>query len=750
MDIAKCGCHGEEKNIILLGCTQAGKSSFLRFLLRYGAFEDDAKKVGVGDGNISMTQKCSALKKKIEVESSTLISKKTQAPIEPSEDHEPKELELKKRRTGKHVHLNIIDTPGLSDSGNRKARRAAQGSDSDSSGTQMAVVDEMHKISILVSLIQTRKIHAICLVIGKGAYSGSTQKHLLAILSIFQLSFPKVALGRHYHIMHTNVFPSERFLGELEERERAFAEVFKIDATHHYIDSNPILEDPQSIYFSNETVSQFLALISKQDSFEVRSLKYNKSETHKANDEILERSYNDLRLWYEKMQEAHGRKAHDTKRKKAPLLARHRLYTTQSAEIESQIDILNTDEKIKVNEGSVSVPRDIPGASRNIYVSSKSKVCEVRKGNNNGYWCNIDQRELSYGATLSVPWLENGWGWVEIYSYKRDVEAAKIRELREDRDTIESNINGIRSEDSALDEEIENENSKASAYSKSIVALMLEKLKVKNSLEGPPQFSVSRIGANLRYFTAPSVYAASIGYGLDTKISMDEIGQVLTGYQPTESTRDALEAKKAELRETVPIIDEAIRTVSLRIESFQSSAEFISRVSTHQAECAESLKHELDAPEVAENTPSMENSVKTTSEAGTLFSDLHLSQMEENATAQVLGAAEYFNACRKHELTRFEWEQKQAVQAQDGITGILSEAQQLLVKWQDQKKRAEGGIRAVDQVLLLIEGTSLVPIGAFAVLRQAVLDEVEEPCLRLWSDVTEAEMVRDLQTGLED
>ena len=91
---------------------------------------------------------------------------------------------------------------------------------------------------------------------------------------------------------------------------------------------------------------------------------------------------------------------------------------------------------------------------------------------------------------MSVPWLENGWGWVEIYSYKRDVEAAKIRELREDRDKFVSSIDAIRSEDSALDDEIEDENSKADAYSRSHTASMLEELKINSSIQGPPQFSV--------------------------------------------------------------------------------------------------------------------------------------------------------------------------------------------------------------------------------------------------------------------
>ena len=75
-----------------------------------------------------------------------------------------------------------------------------------------------------------------------------------------------------------------------------------------------------------------------------------------------------------------------------------------------------------------------------------------------------------------------------------------------------------------------------------------------------------------------------------------------------------------------------------------------------------------------------------TAEAAPLFQDLHVSQMSENATAQVMSAAEYLNACRQHEFTRLGWEQKLAVEAQDEITGILSEAQQLLARFQNQKK----------------------------------------------------------------
>ena len=221
------------------------------------------------------------------------------------------------------------------------------------------------------------------------------------------------------------------------------------------------------------------------------------------------------------------------------------------------------------------------------------------------------------------------------------------------------------------------------------------------------------------------------------------MSQILTGFRPTKLTREALEAKKAELEKTVPVIDEAIRMIDLRMKSFQSSSDFIREVSTHQAKCAKSLKLGVDDTEVAENTPPLKNSASTTSHAGTVFSDLHLSQMEGNATT------DYLIACRGHEVARLEWEQEHVSKAQGGISGILSEAQQLLAEWQDQKKRTECGIRAADRLLVLIEGTSLTPIGAFAVLRQAVFNEVEEPYLRLWSDITEAEMVVDLQTGLE-
>jgi hypothetical protein len=61
MALDHCSCGVEEKNIIRLRCTQAGKSFFLKSLLLYGGFEEDAEQVKTGTGNLSMTQKCSSM-----------------------------------------------------------------------------------------------------------------------------------------------------------------------------------------------------------------------------------------------------------------------------------------------------------------------------------------------------------------------------------------------------------------------------------------------------------------------------------------------------------------------------------------------------------------------------------------------------------------------------------------------------------------------------------------------------------------
>jgi hypothetical protein len=181
--------------------------------------------------------------------------------------------------------------------------------------------------------------------------------HLKDLISIFQLSFSNTALSLHMHILHTSIYADERFGSEQRHAKRAFSNFFAMDATHHFVDSLPDQDNPQSVYFSNQAIALFLTEMQEQRSFRVTDLKYRKSDAHVASDQILKAAYIELESLQRTQKEdasALGKKAQKAKK---PLIAMYKLYQEQAERIKKEIKPYDDDpgKRVLVNEDSCSV-----------------------------------------------------------------------------------------------------------------------------------------------------------------------------------------------------------------------------------------------------------------------------------------------------------------------------------------------------------------------------------------------------------
>lgn len=169
----------------------------------------------------------------------------------------------------------------------------------------------------------------------------------------------------------------------------------------------------------------------------------------------------------------------------------------------------------------------IPGGNHIFHLTSKSKIIDHKKGNNNGSWNLETKASNSYTFTLCVPWLESAYGWVSIYSEKRDVKEDKVKSLQIDLADVQSSLTGVQEELDSLDKEI--------SVGHYFTAIAREKLSTVDAdiarirpfsswlCHEPPNFLVSEHGANLKYFTALGAYAASLGYSLSSTTALSAL-----------------------------------------------------------------------------------------------------------------------------------------------------------------------------------------------------------------------------------
>jgi hypothetical protein len=137
----------------LVGCTQNGKSSLIRTILRYGGYMKEAAAVEIGIGNKSTTKYVSSHKVAINIRSHELNDEEGNAVPFVDEDTDIYDLVPESYPSGRHVHLLLVDTPGLDDSDNVEHEgREGSGPKAASSGPQMRSVDEMHKLAMLRAL----------------------------------------------------------------------------------------------------------------------------------------------------------------------------------------------------------------------------------------------------------------------------------------------------------------------------------------------------------------------------------------------------------------------------------------------------------------------------------------------------------------------------------------------------------------------------------------------------------------------
>ncbi|KAH6714308.1 hypothetical protein BKA61DRAFT_607534 [Leptodontidium sp. MPI-SDFR-AT-0119] len=289
--LRSCYCRAKPVKILLIGRTQHGKSSLVKSILSYGGYNELSKQVKRGNNNVSQTQTVTTYRKNISLKSHHLRNK------------EGRELRFSSNQvsqlegpgvnhfllpSGRHVHLTLLDTPGLGDSNNYKAAAATFKHKSIAELSTIKLVDEQHKLAIMEQLLHEGEIHGVCFVVKWGEpFSDSLQKDIKAYRQIFEDSRMKTV---NYFVLHTSVLPSNRSDDAIDERKREFTNHFAFPVKHHFLDSDPDPDIPLEVYLSQFHLDNLLNSFRDSKPCPVTDLTYTKS----APQQNLDANFRDL------------------------------------------------------------------------------------------------------------------------------------------------------------------------------------------------------------------------------------------------------------------------------------------------------------------------------------------------------------------------------------------------------------------------------------------------------------------------
>ncbi|KAF9437566.1 hypothetical protein BGZ76_000221 [Entomortierella beljakovae] len=246
-------------NVLLLGETQSGKSTFIEAVKQYADPEHKINQYNIGNGVHSLTKEVicypaytylptvSVVRKvpgpnvqlEIPIHFETLLKDSEDYEDYESQINERKNLEIKRTNSSTAPCLfNLFDTPGLNDTDGH---------------------DESHIAKIFQELKAAEKIHLVLITIGQSPFT----KEFISAIQCYIHMFPEfqgVIAFLHTHTDYKNLHPErENSLSYLaEKKERLNAMMGRKSCTHFYIDCDLSTKKPIRISMTQNIIQRIL------------------------------------------------------------------------------------------------------------------------------------------------------------------------------------------------------------------------------------------------------------------------------------------------------------------------------------------------------------------------------------------------------------------------------------------------------------------------------------------------------------
>ncbi|SPJ88049.1 uncharacterized protein FTOL_12518 [Fusarium torulosum] len=525
-DPTACKCGQEEKIVVLVGRTQHGKSSLIRSILDYSGHEKEADKVKVGGfGNDSTTKDTKQFSVRVQLKKHLL---KDQDGKERVVDFDKDDVEdlydfvPSTQSTTDHVHLRIIDTPGLDDSDNSKEaeKTAIMGG----KAQQVRVVDERHKFSILRAMANSGRIHTVCFVLDICSSLGATiQSQFKEYLDIFTMS----KLAASFHFAHTKVNIDKRFQCNARRRPAAVSKAFDMAhrSSHHFIDNLPDTGDEISVHFSNWGLSGLLRSISRQRSQAIIHLNSPKSDAQRVMDDILKMTLKTQESeWTSEINALEAQKnlwastKRDVDSRASGELTSWRKIHSQAAELDKTTFVqVGFQEKYErahfFNRSRLSF---------SVYASSPIRHFELEKSTEDGgcHWSSEPSRDdtigkVSYDANL-ISWSSGTaiWGKIRLMGWVKEAKADELKVLHEEENEAWKDYTATIDRAQVLQDNIDQANTKIKDLRKRIKTFQAQYECL--SLDHIPMETLKKTA---QYFASSGIISYAYGLGININLS---------------------------------------------------------------------------------------------------------------------------------------------------------------------------------------------------------------------------------------
>ncbi|SPJ84147.1 uncharacterized protein FTOL_10664 [Fusarium torulosum] len=537
------------KNVIFIGMTQNGKSSLIQQILKYANEDEMARRVAIGQGNIAQTQTCSQYDVDIPLKTHRLrqINGPEHMPeydgtyVTPGQDFEFDDADEftfghDVEDSGELLLLRLIDTPGLSDSGNTKA-----------SNSGLRVIDERHKLRILLTLQEVEQVHAICFVVRRDTnYGGDFQDLVRRMVSLLTFSVRSTTWNLQYHIIHTNIDVDDRASDTCQVRQREFDQFGPAGAIHHFVDNTPLVDFPLDVYFSNHSLSTLFKSLATATPVNFSNLYYAKSSEHVCNDQALtnsvERAESRLTAEIEDYREQIAELKKDITRcnsSAALNLKRVDEYKAKIAEIDC-----DTDSEIDGGREEGWTEKNVAGGGSRLFsFSTTVPIARVEKSHDgDGDWELEHQTSTYYQVTLQPHWLYKAYGKITLFAKKKDKHKAKIESLNSQMTPVkkrwQENVDRATeaaSEVSRLENQINDREASIRALSQDLSVIQ----------QSGRSISLAIYQKLVKYFTVDSPLAIAFGYKLNAKVSwtVSPLDKFSRGTSKSRMEREITETK---------------------------------------------------------------------------------------------------------------------------------------------------------------------------------------------------------------
>ncbi|KAF8976247.1 hypothetical protein BGZ52_008165, partial [Haplosporangium bisporale] len=235
-------CTSSAFNVILIGETQTGKSTFVEAIRKYSDQNHTIDKTKIGKGTVSFTKEVTCTRVETDLPSYNIIEKPKRVPVgaypPPSEAintdalmDEEKSWEDYEDRINRHIDLELVqgtphlgtrcqfhlfDTPGLNDTNGE---------------------DEVHVNTIFQTLKSLDKIHLVLIMVGPNPFTSGFKTALKCYMDVFP-EFQGVIAFVHTKVNYTDLHPQRKSFHSMfgEKRNLLHKIMGRSDCQHFVID----------------------------------------------------------------------------------------------------------------------------------------------------------------------------------------------------------------------------------------------------------------------------------------------------------------------------------------------------------------------------------------------------------------------------------------------------------------------------------------------------------------------------------